>query len=151
VVQITNELVESLRDSGAIENLLRGIYYAAAASARYDAISHVLPAFGIVNSCLQYAKTFDPTCDGHFAQGRTTAAAKRRHRSSRTTDNGLRTTRAAPVGPRQTAPPRPPARTPAPEQLGGRLRNLLDNLLGPVTKPQPRRENDIPLLDYLLR
>ena len=49
--QLISSLFSSLQSSGAVDGLLEFTYYAAAAFARYDAISHILPAYSLATPC----------------------------------------------------------------------------------------------------
>ena len=66
----------SLRDRGFVENGLKFVYYAAAATARYDSVSHMLPAHVLANECDQYASTPVAGCDAHMGQGATPAVVE---------------------------------------------------------------------------
>jgi phospholipid/cholesterol/gamma-HCH transport system substrate-binding protein len=152
VVRTTMRTVESLRDTGGVESVLSFIYYATAASARFDSISHMLPAFALVNDCARYAREFNPNCNGHFPGGRVAAGRSRPAGRAEARRGGRRRDRQsqgnAPAAP--TAPPTPAA----PERRGGdspRAPRLPELPL--PRKPLPRRPGGgtgIPLLDYLL-
>ncbi len=61
-----DRLLVSLRDSGAIESLLRSVYNGAALTSHYDAQSHVIFADMLENQCLAYSTVNDPLCDAHL-------------------------------------------------------------------------------------
>jgi virulence factor Mce-like protein len=152
------DLFSSLKNEGAADGLLEFTYYAAAAFARYDTISHILPAYAMVTDCeiSPLGSTPTPGCDAHLssASASTAAAAHaRRHRSSHATTGRsvhARTgtpskatgvapapTAAAPTGsapvatPAAPTAPAAPASTPAPAPSdGGAISGLLKFLLG---------------------
>ena len=61
-----DRLLVSLRDSGAFESLLRGLYNGAALTSHYDANSHVIFADMLENPCLTYATTPSGDCNAHL-------------------------------------------------------------------------------------
>jgi virulence factor Mce-like protein len=65
--ELVSALFTSLRSSGAADGLLEFVYYAAAAFARYDNISHILPAYELATLCSVYAMSPSPGCNAHFA------------------------------------------------------------------------------------
>jgi ABC-type transporter Mla subunit MlaD len=71
-------LLTSLRDRGATEGLQSFLYFAVAATARYDKISHMLPAYAIGTSCAIYTTVPIPGCDAHSPSNKSTAAAPRK-------------------------------------------------------------------------
>lgn len=64
--QSATRMFTSLRDRGAVENLLAFAYYVAAGASREDAVSHILPAHFALNACSNYATTPGAGCDAHF-------------------------------------------------------------------------------------
>jgi len=64
--RMVDDLFVSLRDRGVVEGLLTFNYLAAATTARFDSRSHMLPAYPILNECMQYATAPDPDCDAHY-------------------------------------------------------------------------------------
>jgi virulence factor Mce-like protein len=144
--RLVSTLFTSLRSSGAADGLLEFVYYAAAAFARYDNISHMLPAYALVNLCEVYATTPTSGCNAHFASyngasDKTSGAHARRTRSvhartggsahapTRTPGTNAPSKHSAPV----TAPPSvtttTPAATPPPSQQSP-VSSLLQFLLG---------------------
>jgi ABC-type transporter Mla subunit MlaD len=105
ITRTTAQLVESLRDTGGVESLLSFVYYAAAAAARFDSTSHVLPAFTILNDCATYDTEPNERCNGHYP-GTQVAASRGR---------ATRPSRRHPHRRRQAAPRRGSARAPSPE------------------------------------
>jgi virulence factor Mce-like protein len=149
VVRTTMRTVESLRDTGGIESVLSFIYYATAASARFDSTSHVLPAFALINDCIRYAREPNPNCNGHFPGGRASAGRSRPARRVRARGERRRDRDAA--GETPASPPAPSAPA-APERRGEAPRAPRLPRLPLPKKPLPRRPapTGIPLLDYLL-
>ena len=70
---LTDRVLTDGRRRGLAENLLSFAYYAAAATSRYDAISHIFPANIIASNCGQFATTTDPACDANFTRDGATA------------------------------------------------------------------------------
>jgi virulence factor Mce-like protein len=68
---LVRELFESLRATGTVEGLQTFVYFATAATSRFDRFSHILPAHLITTECQQYATVTVPACDARFAAGRT--------------------------------------------------------------------------------
>lgn len=66
VAPVLSSLFTNLRDRGLIEGTLKLFYYLSAASARFDATSHVLPAHLILNDCVQYTTSPTPGCSAHY-------------------------------------------------------------------------------------
>jgi ABC-type transporter Mla subunit MlaD len=64
-----DRLLVSLRDSGAFESLLRGLYNGAALTSHYDADSHVIFADMLENQCMLYATTPNAACAAHLNGG----------------------------------------------------------------------------------
>jgi virulence factor Mce-like protein len=149
-------LFVSLRDRGLIEGVLKLFYYVAAASARFDATSHILPAHLILNGCVLYAASPVPGCSAHYGDesaGRLgTRGSGRSGRSSgtggshpapagggRVDHNNRGKVAHQPTAPAGSPPSSPPAASPtppAPEPQappppdGAPLTKALDDLLG---------------------
>lgn len=70
LVDLTVDLVESLRETGTLEYTGRYLYYAAAATSRFDSVSHVLPSYQLASPCQLYATTPVEGCDAHYGPGR---------------------------------------------------------------------------------
>lgn len=66
VTPLATQLNESLSDNGAIENLAKFIYVVPMATARKDAISHIVPANVILTPCLLFSETPQPGCEAKF-------------------------------------------------------------------------------------
>jgi virulence factor Mce-like protein len=147
VSQMTAELFQSTQQKGAVEGLLRFVYYATTAQARYDSVSHILPAYPVIkDACSLYALATIKACDAHFATGATTAAkrtAPAKHAKSGASKTGAEppTTTIAPAAPTTApSPPEEPAKPAAPtlpnvlhdlpKNVGGVVDGLLDYLLG---------------------
>ena len=146
VVRLTTDLVESLRETGGVESLLTFVYNAAGASARFDSISHMLPAFVVGNECYQYETVDTPECDDNLGPS-STVAARGRGRERRSA--GRR---------RQTTDRRPASSDPSPqgERPGGGgappRRQLVPGVeLPDLPIPDPANPGEmVPLLDWLL-
>jgi virulence factor Mce-like protein len=138
VARLTADLFQSTRDKGAVEGLLRFVYYATTAQARYDGVSHILPAFPVVtDTCNLYATTSVKECDTHFAAGTTTATARRQGTDvpGRAKADGkapAARTPSAPAASGAPATPAPPAR-PSLEDLPKAVGGIVDGLLGGLT------------------
>jgi virulence factor Mce-like protein len=108
-----NALLVNLQQRGGIENLLKFVYGGAAASSRYDAISHILPAQIFSGACGVFAETPVAGCSANYGPQ---PAAKRRATAKQATgdkrDRDGAATPAAPAAPAPQAPVAPPA-TPA--------------------------------------
>jgi hypothetical protein len=88
-------LLKSLHDQGAVEGVQRFLYYAVAATARFDQVSHILGAYPVLGACALYSTTPSAGCSGNF--------------------DGAPRARTAPTAPRRTAPQpahKPHRRTP---------------------------------------
>jgi phospholipid/cholesterol/gamma-HCH transport system substrate-binding protein len=153
VVPVATEVVESLRDKGAVEGIQRFLYFATAATARFDRFSHILPSYQIANPlCMLYATTPVAGCSAHFGDARPAGEQRARRRSVRRPRRGGEQTEPrdrlapapvapqappapqAPAQPAPVAPAPPPAPAPAP----------------PAPAEPERRGTGLPLLDYLL-
>jgi len=148
----------SLRDRGFVENGLKFVYYAAAATARYDSVSHILPAHVLANQCDQYATTPVAGCDAHMGQSATlTSVSKHPPGAGKRTPAPRRAAGQAPV-PTAPAPSRAPAQGPAPKPQGPvklpSVQELVDGIVNPITGPPNQGENRTALEDlagYLLK
>jgi virulence factor Mce-like protein len=67
---LVRELFESMRATGTVEGLQSFVYFASAATSRFDRFSHILPAHLITTECQQYATVPVPACDARFAASR---------------------------------------------------------------------------------
>ncbi|MDO9410383.1 MlaD family protein [Patulibacter sp.] len=66
VSPVARNINTSLSDNGAIENLARFIYVVPLATARKDAISHIVPANVVLTPCLLFTETAQPGCEAKF-------------------------------------------------------------------------------------
>jgi ABC-type transporter Mla subunit MlaD len=83
VSTLARQLNESLKTSGAVEGLQGFVYFASAATARFDRFSHILPSYQIAGTCQVWATTPTAGCNAHFAGGPLGGAAgAKRARSS---------------------------------------------------------------------
>jgi virulence factor Mce-like protein len=164
--KLTADLFASMREKGAVEGLLRFVYYATAAQARYDDSGHILAAFPIVkDTCNLYATTTVKGCDTHFAAGAVTRAARPAKRGPEAPSRRPTAEDGAPA----TAPPASAAPVPTPPKtavtdtlkdlpkaVDGLLGGLLGGLRGPKTgasTPPPAASPDRgvqDVLDFLL-
>jgi hypothetical protein len=144
VAALTGDLFQSTQQKGAVEGLLRFVYYAAVAQARYDDVGHILPAFPLVkDTCNLYATTTVKSCDAHFATG-----AVRRRASAKPTRKRTSGTAAAASPPAQAQEPAgatpstaTDAATPrplAPSTLPKVIADVLDGVLGAITGSKPK-------------
>ncbi|WP_205696248.1 MlaD family protein [Conexibacter sp. SYSU D00693] len=119
------ELFESMRDRGAVEGLLRFVYYATTATARYDSVSHILPAYlQAVDACNLYAVVTIKSCDAHFAEGGRSATPARQRRAKAKSESAPEREQ-APAAPVTTPAPQAPAKEPEkPGTLDGLLKDL---------------------------
>ncbi len=142
----------NLRDRGFIENGLKFVYYAAAASARYDKVSHILPAHTIFNQCAVYSATRSAGCDASMGKAALPTSISRRppgpapQEASRTAP--------APGAPSASAP----AASPAPAPAAGRgalpklpsVQDTLDGVVQSLTQPDGHQQALGDLARYLL-
>ena len=149
-VRTATESVESLRDQGGIEGLMSFIYYATAASARFDAVSHLLPSFQVVSGdCNRYTTTPVEGCSATFGGAAAPSARGRDARKRRATARDRRPRRGRRRGrPGAPAPQAAPPAAPAPRPGAERLLPELPRL--PRTPPVAPDEALDPLLRWLL-
>jgi len=67
VVDIAQELVASLRSSGAIEYIQTFLYMATLTTARFDRVSHMAPSYQVTGPCQQWTAEPVRECDAHWA------------------------------------------------------------------------------------
>lgn len=156
------QLLTSSREKGALEGLLRFLYYGAAVSSRFDSVGHIIPAYVVVDkTCSLYALVPVAGCDAHFAAGgaRTKAADKSRRRPAATGSGS--TSKApdpSPPAAEQPSAPAAPGGGGAPPQVPPAVDDLLKKALGGLlgssrpepAPPPPDKQSLAPLLDYLL-
>ena len=144
-VRTATELVESLRDQGGVEGIMSFLYYATAASARFDAVSHILPSFQVFNQCNPYSETPVAGCSGHFGDAPAASAARgRARRRGEARDRPERRRRERPAA-------RPDQPAPAPPDAGPRAEGGLPRLPPPPNVPPVAPEEALdPLLRWLL-
>ncbi len=149
-----NALLVNLQERGGIENLLKFVYGAAAASSRYDAVSHILPAHLFFSACGFYAATPVAGCSANYGQTATTRAKAKPESKKRSGDKGAET-------PESEAAPAPsaPAPTPTPATPKAPGQSLQIPGLPPIKLPalpnlgNPGKDsggNPGDLLEYLL-
>ncbi|HWE34712.1 MAG TPA: MlaD family protein [Solirubrobacteraceae bacterium] len=110
--QLLASLFSSMRSQGAVDGLLEFAYYAAAAFARYDNISHILPAYAMATPCEAITTTPFPGCNAHFssytgpgAQARRASAAHARQTGSAHAPTRTAASPGATGAPAAAAPP----------------------------------------------
>ena len=147
-VRQTTSLVESLRDTGGVEHILTFFYYATAGSARFDSISHLLPAFLVGNQCFVYSAIDSADCEDNLGPpgsgvgvpptpGGSEPRRRARDRGPRTVVPGLQSPQSGPAEPPARPSPGdrirlPDLPVPLPGDPGGDgVEELLDWLLGP--------------------
>jgi ABC-type transporter Mla subunit MlaD len=134
---LVQQLFTSLRNSGAVEGLQSFAYFAAAATARFDKFSHMLPAYPLFTACSVSTAIAIPGCSAHLSSFAGAAAATKAAapRSSRTiprpprgrSAGGVTTTASPTAAAPAQAPAAPP---PGAGPVSGDLSTLLDLLLG---------------------
>ena len=108
--ELVAELLNSVKEKGALDGLGGFFYYTTAAVARFDRFGHYLPAYIIGSSCVLHATTPVPGCSAKYASSEQPAARKRRAKPGRREE---RPREAAPAPAPQAAPA--PARPKVPE------------------------------------
>jgi virulence factor Mce-like protein len=145
----------SLRDRGFIENGLKFIYYAASSTARYDSVSHILPAHVLTNECARYATSPVAGCDAHMGKGATlTALSKRPPTAGRKAPAAPRRAGQAPTVPAPAPQPSPrPAQGPKPPVQVPSVQELVDGIVNNITQPDDQRRRNAleDLAGYLLK
>ena len=144
VARLARTLNDSLQARGVVEGLQGFVYFATAATSRFDRFSHILPSYQITGTCQQYATTPVDGCSANWNGGPPAAAKKAkgkrrggpargdhaRHRN-RHRRHGPATAEERPhTGPRPATPdpaPLPPLPTPSLQSV----QDVLDYLLGP--------------------
>jgi ABC-type transporter Mla subunit MlaD len=141
LVPLVRGLADSLRDQRVVEHIGEFVYYAAAASSRFDRYSHILPSYQLTGPCAVWSTTPVAECDAHYAgyrgdRGGLAPMPTTPSPSPPVPRRGARAARGAgpAPGPRHPAPgaaPLPrlaPVPAPSPPDAADRL---LDYLLGP--------------------
>jgi virulence factor Mce-like protein len=77
-----NTLLLDLRARGFVESLNSFSYYAAAATARYDSISHMLPAHSLLTTCSGYAQAPAAGCNAFYYGPSAAGTRAHRHRAA---------------------------------------------------------------------
>jgi virulence factor Mce-like protein len=125
-----DQLLVNLRDRGFVENLLGATYSGAGAGARYDQISHILPANIVAPTCILYASQPETGCSAWYPnQYQRTVAARTGSRPAKTGVGSVTTSPAvsAPVSHRPA-----PASTGAAPALPQPLGQLVQSATGAV-------------------
>jgi len=147
-----DSLFQNVRDRGVIEGLMSFFYYLAASTARYDSVSHMLPAHILLNSCGMLATAPVAGCNATYGPDQGT------RKSTQKTSSGDK----APAAHKPLLPSLP---VPAPSQgrkpllpklpklpvpgLNSLLQPILDLLPGQKADPSDKTVKS--LLDYLLK
>lgn len=151
--RLASRVFTNLRDAGAFENLLRVFYRAAAATARFDDKSHILPAYVLLNTCAVPAVTLIPGCSAKFSDAPSASPPRSKRKAERKTQApqapAAEAPKAAEPKPQQTVPllPSDPIKT---------VTDAIDKILEPITDPirkilGPKDKNgESGLLGYLL-
>jgi ABC-type transporter Mla subunit MlaD len=152
VAQVGTAVTNSLRATGGVEGIETFVWLAAATTARFDAVSHIVPSYQLtVDTCNTYATTPVAACSAHWpgsAANRAAAAAKARraHRHGRSP-------RKAVPHPEEGSDPSATDTTPATAPAGPlpALPKLPDLPLPqlPGLRPAPKDTTD-KLLDFLM-
>jgi hypothetical protein len=140
--ELAGPLFTNLRDRGFAESLLTFLYRGAAAAARFDKDSHILPAFSVINECSMAATKPVPGCEATFTKAPTAAGKTRRHKARKQAP----VSESAPTVDRGPGPVSTP-----PKKLPDALKpvqDLLNQIVPPTPKPLP--DNLDSLANYLL-
>jgi hypothetical protein len=76
--KLSGKLLPNLRDRGFFHNLMRFFYYASVATARFDDVSHIIPAHISLGPCAQYASTPVDGCSAKYSGGGASKAKTKR-------------------------------------------------------------------------
>jgi virulence factor Mce-like protein len=144
--RLLGNLLIDLRDAGGTEYLLRFVYNSAAATARFDSTSHILPAHAVDSlPCATYATEPVEGCNAYFHEVQAAARAERRNR--RHARRGDRDKNRAPQAATPTAPAAP-GTTPTPAVPLPPLLKPLQDLVGKIPPINGSAAQD--LTDFLL-
>lgn len=151
-----NRLLVNLQQRGGVEHLLNFVYAGAAVAARYDSVSHLVPAHIILNTCSVYSEKPVAGCSANY--GAAPAAARkpvRRHPAAKAPadrDPAAPATPAAPSPSETAKPPAPPSAPTAPTlKLPGLPPITLPSLPGLLGGGGKDQQNAVgQLLQYLL-
>jgi virulence factor Mce-like protein len=149
--RLASDVFTNLRDRGAFENLLRVFYRGAAATARFDDRSHLLPAYALVNACAAPATTLVQGCSAKFSDAPSPVPkAKTKKQAPKSTAKPAQDApKAADAAPQKTLPllPSDPIKA-----VTDAIDKLLDPLKGPIGKilGPKNRDGESGLLGYLL-
>jgi hypothetical protein len=150
-------LFTNLRDRGMVENSLKFIYYAAAAAARFDRVSHILPAHIVGNECNVYSTSPVAGCSARYADSTTSeraTPARKRRRAPRQDAPARAPQPAAPAPAAPNAPgPARPAPLPKPQLPPvPKVEDLVDQVMQQITRPNDNNGQALEdLAGYLLR
>lgn len=158
--RLADELLQSSKEKGVLEGVQSFVYWATAATARFDKISHILPAYLLPTTCTAGTDARTAECDAHFtrtpatARTRATREVPRKHRSRRARPATPAPGAAAPSAraPGQPAAPATPVGK-AVDDVTRTAGDLLGGLLGAPPKREPApssTQTTQGLLDFLL-
>jgi len=153
-VQISSTVLKNLRDRGFAENLLSVFYTGAAATARFDDISHTLPAYAVINNCAFVTTTPVAECSSRYTPAAAAPPATRKSAPGKQADKPAAQAPKAPQAPGTPEVPKPqlPKLPLLPSDPAGTVKDVIDKLLDPI-KPVLGGGDDGKrkgLLDYLL-
>ncbi len=162
VAQQLNQLVLNLRSRGVVESLLSFVYNAAAATARFDSISHLLPSHVLTSSCAMYATQPAAGCSAFFGAPRAdrvhgrprtpppTSAANARSSSPSSPSGRSSSSTSSAAGALSPTQSSAPAAAGLAQQLLGGIANTIQSV--PPAPRAPRAAQPIQsLLNYLLK
>jgi virulence factor Mce-like protein len=111
--QQLNRLLVNLQERGGVEHLLSFVYAGAAVAARYDGISHLVPAHLFIGPCSTYAEKPVDGCSARYGTAAATKQAAARKPAKAAAPEQPATaapaTPAAPADPAPAAPEQPQA------------------------------------------
>ncbi|WP_354701332.1 MlaD family protein [Paraconexibacter sp. AEG42_29] len=105
--QSLNALLVNLQERGGVENLLSFVYHGAAAAARYDSVSHLVPAHIFLSKCSVYSETPIEGCSAKFGATTTARKAAAKPKEKAATPSAPQAAPTAPATPEATAPAAP--------------------------------------------
>ena len=139
--ELAGPLFTNLQQRGFSESLLLFLYRGAAAAARFDKDSHILPAYSVINDCSAPATTPLAGCEATFTKAPSTRRKHRRGAHAHT-----RRGAAPQVDQGGTTPPVHVPKPKLPIDPVEPVKHLLDQIVG---TPQPLPDNLDSLTNYL--
>jgi virulence factor Mce-like protein len=141
-------LFANLRDRGFVENLLSFVYFGAAATSRFDANSHILPAHLITSACSTFATAPVAGCSANFHTTTVGQATRPTQRQGAAPQSGQHAPGATAHGPASTAAP---GSAQGPTKPGLPLVPDLVEKIQSITDEGDRNQVVKNVLDYLLK